>query len=216
MKFLINIAFSTAVQRTERVIKWAEAFGLGLEDKKFHVYKDLELDVNKGDVVYLTGESGSGKSQLLRKLAQLHKEAGLTVADIDEVALSDEPLVDQLGQTLDEGARLLSSAAIGDAKIGLSKPSQLSDGQRYRLRIAKLIESGADVWVADEFGAVLDRETAKVVAFNLQKQARRVGATVIVATTHRDLLEELAPNLLVDKRYQDKVELRYEGDTVVA
>ena len=70
---------------------------------------------------------------------------------------------------------------------------EMSDGQKYRLKIAKLIESGAKVWAADEFGAVLDRVTAQVVASNLQRAARKVGATVMVATTHEDLKNALRP-----------------------
>jgi ABC-type ATPase with predicted acetyltransferase domain len=66
-------------------------------------------------------------------------------------------------------------AGLNDAYLFVRKPSEMSDGQKYRLKIAKLIESGADVWVADEFGAVLDRVTAQVVASNLQRAARKVG-----------------------------------------
>ncbi|MGK6902233.1 hypothetical protein MMF79_00027805 [Klebsiella pneumoniae] len=72
-----------------------------------------------------------------------------------------------------------------------ANPSEMSDGQKYRLKIAKLIESGAKVWAADEFGAVLDRVTAQVVASNLQRAARKVGATVMVAMTHEDLKNAL-------------------------
>lgn len=51
-------------------------------------------------------------------------------------------------------------AGLNDAYLFVRKPSEMSDGQKYRLKIAKLIESGAKVWAADEFGAVLDRVTA--------------------------------------------------------
>ena len=85
--------------------------------------------------------------------------------------------------------------------------SRIDPGQRYRFRLAKLIESGADVWIADEFLAVLDRTTAKVIAFNLQKIARRQMATVLVATTHTDMTADLAPNLIIEKRYREKISL---------
>jgi len=70
-----------------------------------------------------------------------------------------------------------------------------------------LLEQDCDVWIADEFGAVLDRITAKVVAYNLQKVARKAGKTVMVATTHTDLIDELGPDLLVKKRFHDRVEV---------
>ena len=91
--------------------------------------------------------------------------------------------------------------------LAIRRPEELSDGQRYRLRLAKLMESNADVWVADEFGAVLDRETAKVVSYNAQKLARARGVTLMVATTHTDLVEELAPSITVTKRFQERVNI---------
>ena len=73
--------------------------------------------------------------------------------------------------------------------------------------LAKMIESGSQVWMADEFLALLDRVTAKVIAYNIQKIARKVGATLIVATTHRDMVDDLAPDLYIEKRYQEKVKV---------
>ena len=105
---------------------------------------------------------------------------------------------------------LLSLAWLNDAYLFVRKPSEMSDGQKYRLKIAKLIESGADVWVADEFGAVLDRVTAQVVASNLQRAARAVGATVIVATTHEDLKNALRPSVQITKHYKERVKVDYE------
>jgi len=49
--------------------------------------------------------------------------------------------------------------------------------------------------VIDEFCSLLDRETAKIVAFNVQKQARREGCSLLTATTHTDILEDLNPSV---------------------
>ncbi len=70
-----------------------------------------------------------------------------------------------------------------------------------------MMEMDADIWVADEFGAILDRETAKVVAFSIAKVARREGKTLLVATTHTDLKDELGPNLTITKRFRERVDL---------
>ena len=206
--YTISKSFSSSVKRTDRVLEVAEAFGLGLSDKRFVIYDDLEVEVRPGDVIYITGQSGSGKSLLLRDLQEKMLADGLNVRNIDEVELKDEPLVDQVGATMTEAIQTLSKAGINDAYLVIRTPSELSDGQRYRLRLAKLIESSATVWVADEFGAVLDRATAKVVAFNMQKLARAHGKTLIVATTHTDLEEELGPDLVITKRFHDRVDVR--------
>ena len=205
----IDTRFTTRVQRSPRVLEVAEAFGLGLDDKEFVVFDQLQLTVNLGDVVYVTGQSGAGKSVLLREIArQLGEEHELSVANIDAVELNpDKPIIDQIGKDTSDALRYLSTVGINDAYLYLRRPGELSDGQRYRFKLAKVIESGARVWVADEFCAVLDRTTAKVIAFALQKLARQQWAILLVATTHTDLVGDLHPSLVVEKRFREKVRI---------
>lgn len=205
--YTIDRRFTTSVERTPRVLEIAEAFGLGLTDKEFVVYDNLDIEIRQGDVVYITGQSGSGKSLLLKDLSARMEADGLKVADLNKVELEERPVIELIGKDTNEAAELLAKAGISDAWIYIRKPSELSDGQRYRLKLAKVMSSGADVWIADEFGAVLDRVTAKIVAFSMAKVARRAGKTFMVATTHSDMIEELAPDLMITKKFREKVEL---------
>jgi ABC-type ATPase with predicted acetyltransferase domain len=207
MIYTIDKRYASRVERSDRVLEIAEAFGLGLDDREFVVFDHQQIEIEQGDVVYVTGQSGSGKSTVLRELASAMQASGAQVADIDKVELRDVPLIDQIGRDTSHALELLSIAGLNDAYLFVRKPAELSDGQRYRFRLAKLIESGADVWIADEFLAVLDRTTAKVIAFNLQKIARRQMATVLVATTHTDMKADLAPNLIIEKRYREKIHM---------
>ena len=61
----------------------------------------------------------------------------------------------------------------------------------------------------DEFCATLDRETAKIVAYNVQKLARKLGKAVIAATTHTDLFEDLAPSVHIHKRFGREIDVKY-------
>jgi ABC-type ATPase with predicted acetyltransferase domain len=210
--YTISKRFKTRVQRSDRVLEIAEAFGIGLEDKEFVVFDDLKLEVEKGDVVYITGQSGGGKSVLLRELSSQMAAEGKSVVNLDHVELLDKPLIDQIGTDTNDAIRILSIAGINDAYLYVRRPSELSDGQRYRFRLAKAIETKADVWVADEFLAVLDRTAARVIAFSLQKTARRAGATVIVATTHTDMVDDLAPTIYIEKRFREKVRIEAGGE----
>src|SRR5512136_2979232 len=67
-RFIINISYEThAPQPTQRVIAVAESFGLGLDQHhKFTIYDNVELKISPHDIVYITGEPGSGKSALLK------------------------------------------------------------------------------------------------------------------------------------------------------
>jgi ABC-type ATPase with predicted acetyltransferase domain len=185
----------------------AEAFGLGIDDAQRFKVLDAELKIGPHDIVYITGDSGSGKSVLLRAIkADLGEEA----IDLSDVAVdAEKPLIETVGATVEEGLELLSKVGLNDAFLFLRTYSQLSDGQRYRYRIAKLIESGKQWWLMDEFAACLDRDTAKIIAFNLQKIARQQGKAVIAATTHSDLKEDLKPSVLVRKRFGEEIQINY-------
>jgi ABC-type ATPase with predicted acetyltransferase domain len=205
--YVISEKFTTSVERTPRVLEIAEAFGLGLSDKDFIVYDNLSIEVQPTDVVYITGQSGSGKSLLLRNLIHQMRSEGVKIADLNEVVLEERPVIELVGDSTGAAAEILAKAGISDAWIYIRKPSELSDGQRYRLKLAIVMNSDADIWVADEFGAVLDRVTARIVAFNMAKVARRLGKGLMVATTHTDMVEELAPDLMITKRFREKVEV---------
>lgn len=208
--YKFDIRFKTRVEKTPRVLKVAEAFGIGLSETEFVIYDNLSLEVNPTDVVYINGQSGSGKSLLLRALADKLEQQKVKVIRLEDIVLEDVPVIDQIGSTFSEGLDFLAKAGVSDAFLYVRKPSELSDGQRYRVKLAKLIESKADVWVADEFGAVLDRVTAKTIAYNMSRTARKAGSMLIVATTHTDLVEELGPNVIVNKHYRERIKVEYK------
>jgi ABC-type ATPase with predicted acetyltransferase domain len=207
-KFKINIAYETATEVTPRTIGVAEAFGLGIDDQqKFMVYDNVELKIGPTDIVYITGDSGSGKSVLLKAIKQDLGEEAIDMADIP--VDQDKPLIDTVGKTLEEGLELLSKAGLNDAFLFVRRFRELSDGQKYRYKIAKLMESGKQWWIADEFCSTLDRDTAKIVAFNTQKLARQSGKAVVAATTHTDLFENLKPSVHIHKRFGKEIQVKY-------
>ncbi len=76
------------------------------------------------------------------------------------------------------------------------------------------MESGGQWWIADEFCSMLDRDTARIVAFNLQKIARQMGKAVVVATTHSDLFEDLKPSVHVHKRFGKEISVNYYSNAL--
>ncbi|MEM3566323.1 MAG: ABC transporter ATP-binding protein [Candidatus Bathyarchaeia archaeon] len=216
-KFIINIAYKTAPPKpTKRVLGVAETFGLGLDQTtKFTIYENAEIKIGVGDIVYITGESGSGKSILLKALEKdIRKYTPHTCINIGQIKPPpNKPIIETVGKTFQQALGLLSLVGLNDAFIFLRTYRQLSDGQKYRYKIAKLIESQAQFWILDEFAATLDRDTAKIVAYNLQKTARRMGKTVIAATTHTDLHEDLNPSIHIHKRYGKEITVKYHPNT---
>ncbi len=199
---------------SDRALDVAAMFGLALDDDRpVPVLPRLELDLRAGQVVFVTGPSGSGKSTLLRLIADaLRNRPDAHTIDLDDATPPDTPLVDGFdGLPLDQTLRLLATVGLAEAFVLLRRPSQLSDGQRFRARLAHALHrararagDGFTCVLADEFAATLDRVTAA----NLARAVRtaltprptvngQAAPCLVAATTHDDLLEPLSPDVLV-------------------
>jgi hypothetical protein len=231
---------------SEAVLKTAEMFGIGLDETyEVTLYSGLRLDVCPGDVVFVTGPSGCGKSVLLARLAEALAVAWPETPQVDLAAVAmpaDRRVIDLMRPPLGQALRTLGTAGLADAFLLLRTPQELSDGQRYRLRLALAIEncglriancglnnnepaaghaavavnpqsairnSQSSVLVADEFCSTLDRLCARAVAYRVRRMASREGVTVLAASAHDDLLEDLAPDVLIIKHEAARVEVLY-------
>jgi len=231
---------------SEAVLKTAEMFGIGLDETyEVTLFDGLAIEVRPGDVVFVTGPSGCGKSVLLARLAEALAAAWPETPQVDlaTVALpADRRVIDLMRPPLGQALRTLSTAGLADAFLLLRTPQELSDGQRYRLRLALAIEncglriancglnnnepaaghaavavnpqsairnSQSSVLVADEFCSTLDRLCARAVAYRVRRMASQEGITVLAASAHDDLLEDLAPDVLIIKHEAARVEVLY-------
>ena len=207
--FTFNIQYETATANpTNRTREVAEAFGLGTDNtQKFTILDNTDIKIRQGDIALVTGDSGSGKSVLLKAIKH---DLGTEAADTRDLAIKpDTPIIETVGKNTTEALELLSKVGLNDAFLFLRQYNQLSDGQKHRYQIARLAETGKRWWLLDEFCSVLDRDTAKIVAFNLQRLARKHGATVVCATTHEDLTADLSPNVHVRKRFGKEININY-------
>ena len=202
-----NVEFSTKAEVTDRTLAVCEAFGLGVDEAQhFVVFDDFSLDFNRGDLICITGDSGGGKSLLLNAFKSYFGEEAICLDDLE--VDPEETLVEGIGKDVTEAIRLLSFCGLNDAFLFLRKYKELSEGQKYRYKLAKLMNrNDKRVWIVDEFCATLDRVMARVIAFSLQKVARRLGKTVAVASTHSDFLVDFQPDVLVRKGYERDVEV---------
>lgn len=226
LKLTVALDRSTDVQPTENVLRIAGMFGLGIDDQRtMTILPPTALSIAAHSLTFITGPSGGGKSSLLRAIAAAATEQpDVTVIDFKTLAtLPDQPLIDTFCELssatatdpdadpdaqLVDALRWLNLAGLSDAFVWLRRPCELSDGQRYRATLAHamaLVETSPpqrlQLMLADEFGASLDRVTAKIVARQLRKWLDRSpqAIAVVVATTHDDILESLQPDTLIEK-----------------
>ena len=94
---------------------------------------------------------------------------------------------------------------LGEVWTYLRKPEQLSEGQRWRLRLALSMhaagrrrDGGLVVLACDEFAALLDRVTAAVIARTVRRVVDATpGVCAVLATSHDDLEKPLRPDAVL-------------------
>lgn len=172
------------------------------------VLKDVSFTVKKGECVALTGESGAGKTTIMRILA------GLEAADSGEVVFTEnakKTFVFQENRLL-EGKSVLDNilTVAPDRERALyflkrvrldgeitKKASALSGGMKRRLAIARALAYGGDVYLLDEPLRELDGETLRAVAELIKEEIEGKTAVLI---TH----DEFSLNFLSSRRVSIK------------
>ncbi|MHC4194128.1 MAG: ATP-binding cassette domain-containing protein [Planctomycetota bacterium] len=194
---------------TDKVVSVCRMFGLTadrLTERRFN--HSCQLQINDGDIVFITGPSGAGKSVLLGELEK--SVPGSDRVNLAQVELpSDKTVIDCIDGDLLRGLRLLSTAGLNDCFCILNQPSNLSAGEKYRFRLAMALAAEKKFVFADEFCSELDRITAAVIAYRLRKFAKRSGTTFILASSHEDILLDLAPDVLVAKELSGPARVIY-------
>ena len=210
-KYSISKTFDWQGTITDKVASVCRMFGLTadrLAERRLN--HNCQLEINKGDIVYITGPSGAGKSVLLGEL-----ERSIPASDRVNLALielpSDKTVIDCIDGDLLTGLRLLSTAGLNDCFCILNQPSNLSEGQKYRFRLAMALAAEKDFVFADEFCSELDRITAAVISHHLHKFAKRTGTTFILASSHEDILFDLQPDVLLVKELSGPTRVIYKG-----
>lgn len=211
-KLTVRSSFELPKSDTVRTI--LEAFGLAGDTIRQTILEPFDLAAGPGNIVFVSGASGSGKSMLLRaldnKTALPHVDQTFTQRTLPlggaawlEPINSPAPLIEYFAAKHgpEMAMAALNLAGLSEAFIYLKPFSLLSRGQRYRAMLAELSLSRANLWLIDEFGADLDPMSARIVAHNLRRLVVRLGKiAVVAAANHGHYLGALHPTKVISLR----------------
>jgi len=174
--------------------------------------QDVDLEVRPGELVAVVGESGCGKTTLLRLVAGLvEPTAGDITVDgqpvdgptVNVALMFQRPVLLEWRSVLDnvllplEIAGRRDAVSIDDARellrmLGLAgfdrkRPRQLSGGMQQRVALARALITRPDVLLLDEPFSALDALTREALQEELLAAWARSGATALLVT--HDIVE---------------------------
>jgi GNAT superfamily N-acetyltransferase len=185
----IDITIETPISRSARARQLEGIFDVPPSEKTRLSWKAQlpieELDWNVGLIV---GPSGSGKTTIARelfgKLLDIRlKWGGASIIDDFDKSLSMEDI-----------AAVCQAVGFNTIPAWLRPYKVLSNGERFRVELARRLLEGGDLIVFDEFTSVVDRQVARIGAHAVQKFVRRNGTRFVAVSCHADIIDWLQPD----------------------
>jgi GNAT superfamily N-acetyltransferase len=112
----------------------------------------------------------------------------------------DAPIVDAIapGGSFDEVTAALGAVGLGTVPSWLRPYHVLSNGEKFRAELARIIAEAPERVVIDEFTSVVDRQIAKIGALAFQKSWRRTKGKAVLLSCHYDILDWLEPDWIFE------------------
>ncbi|GEK96735.1 heme ABC exporter ATP-binding protein CcmA [Gluconobacter kanchanaburiensis] len=156
------------------------------------VLDGVSLTLDAGDAMILTGPNGAGKSTLLRTISGLRRPDSGEVIRYGSLAWLGHQDALKPGLTLAQNLALaekLGTSSLADALDALDLthltdlPARLlSSGQKRRAAFARVMLSGAPLWLLDEPTVGLD--VASIERLGAVMAAHRAKGGAMIVTTH--------------------------------
>jgi ATP-binding cassette subfamily F protein 3 len=201
----VNIRFPDAPRSG-----WEVVSGKGLTKGygEIRVFRDLDVEINRGQRVALVGVNGAGKSTLLRLLSGVEQpESGMVRLghNVRRAYFSQESAQNlDYSHTVWEEASRTGSKVTETEKRGLlgaflfsgddiKKPVRvLSGGEKSRLALFKLLLSDTNFLILDEPTNHLDASTLEI----FEDALLQYGGTILIVSHDRFFLDSLADRVL--------------------
>ena len=197
-----------------------EVNNVTLKTKEYTILDNVSIKVDKGEIVGLVGGNGSGKTMLLRAISglinldsgsifidgeKLHDkiefppETGIVIENMELLpecsAKRNLQMLAKIKNIADEKDIIFSLERVGLDPDSDKKVKKFSLGMKQRLNIAQAIFENQKIILLDEPTNALDEEAVQLI-YKIIREEKSRGATIIVATHHKEDLKEVCDVIL--------------------
>lgn len=187
--------------------------GYGRADQRTQVLEDVNLSIEKGELVSIVGYSGAGKTTLVSLLAGLilpdkgtvsvggkqvtgpSAERGVVFQNysllpwltvLENVQLAVDQVFPQLSSEERRARSLKFVEMVNLGPAAGKRPKELSGGMRQRVSVARALAMDPEVLLLDEPFGALDALTRGVLQGELQRISQESGKTMLLITNDVD------------------------------
>lgn len=189
----LSILKESPVLRTPRVLQMAGMFDAPLGATSGEKW---ELDINlpeQWNIGCIVGPSGSGKTTLARELFKKELVQG---HDWPE----DKSILDGFSAVMGikDIVTILSSVGFSSPPSWVRPFHVLSNGEQFRVTMARALAEQRDLCVVDEFTSVIDRTVAQIGSAAIAKTVRKRGQKFVAISCHYDFLAWICPDWIFE------------------
>lgn len=165
---------------------------------KQKVVKEYDVNIPIEDKTYniglIIGSSGSGKTTIAKEVFKDYYY--FNGFDWN----NDKTIVDNFSEkfTPKQIVEILSKVGFNSPADWLKPYNILSNGQKFRVDLARVILENNEPVLFDEFTSVIDRQVAKIGCLAIQKFIRKENKKFIAISCHYDIIDWLQPNWIYD------------------
>lgn len=187
------ITLKTEIERTPRVMQLEGMFDLS--PSKFSVteipFNFPDLSEREWNVGLIVGPSGAGKSTIAQKMfnQELHNSEDMKWAG-NKAVIDNFPI----GMPIKDITEILSSVGFSSPPAWLRPYNALSNGEKFRVEMARVLCENEGLAVVDEFTSVIDRTVAQIGSSAIAKTVRKRKQKFVAVSCHYDIEEWLQPD----------------------
>lgn len=189
----IDLVVESSVPQTGRVQQLSAMFDVPPSEKsRLEWHGELPIEAQKWNVGLIVGPSGCGKSSIARQLFGESYEPAL--------AWSDGAVVNDFASrfSIADVTKVCQAVGFNTIPAWMRPFSVLSNGERFRVELARRLLELPDPIVVDEFTSVVDRQVAQIGAHAVQKHIRKNKRQFVAVSCHSDIVEWLQPDWIFE------------------